>query len=267
MSTDDSPRTIDTTVAHPARRYDYWLGGKDNFAPDRTSGDAIEKVYPHIRTAAVQNRQFLRRVVQYLAKEAGIRQFLDIGTGLPTADNTHEVAQAINPVARIVYVDNDPLVLVHARALLTSHPDGRTAYIDADLRDTAAILGSSEVADNLDLSEPVSISLIAVLQFIIDEAQAHAIVDALLAPFPAGSTLAISTVTAHNEQAVAGAAAYRARGIDAKARTDAEVTDLFRGLDLVDPGVVLVNRWRPEAQDAEVEDFHVQMSGGVGVKR
>jgi hypothetical protein len=178
----------------------------------------------------------------------------------------HEVVQGVDPAARIVYVDNDPIVLVHARALLTSSPEGSTAYIDADLRDTGAILGSPEVAATLDRSEPVSISLIAVLQFVADETEAQRIVDALLDPFPAGSTLAISTVTAHNEQAVAGAAAYSARGIPAKARTDAEVTDLFRGLKLIDPGVVLVNRWRPEAEDAAVEDYHVQMSGGVAIK-
>jgi hypothetical protein len=261
------PVDLNASVPHSARIYDYLLGGKDNFEADRRAAATIVEASPSLPISMRANRRFMARVAHYLAAERGIRQFLDVGTGLPTSPNLHEVVQQVHPASRIVYVDNDPIVLVHARALLTSSAPGRTAYIDADLRDTDAILGSSEVADNLDLSEPVSISLIAVLQFIIDEAEAHAILDALLAPFPAGSTLAISTVTAHNDQAVAGAAAYRARGIAAKARTDAEVTGLFRGLDLVDPGVVLVNRWRPDAQDAEVEDFHVQMSGGVGVKR
>jgi len=163
-------------------------------------------------------------------------------------------------------VDNDPIVLVHARALLTSTPQGATAYLDADLRDVDKILASPEVKNSLDVTRPVSISLIAVLQFIPDEDEAHRILDGLLEPFPAGSTLAISTVTAHNPQAVAAAAAYRARGITAIERTDDEVTALFRGLDLLDPGVVLVNKWRPDAEAATIEDTHVQMSGGVAVK-
>jgi hypothetical protein len=211
------------------------------------------------------NRRYMARAAHYLAAERGIRQFLDIGTGLPTSPNLHEVVQAVDPTSRIVYVDNDPIVLTHARALLTSAPQGSTAYLDADLRDVKGILASSEAA-TLDYTRPVSISLIAVLQFITDEDEAHKIIDALLAPFPAGSTLAISTVTAHNEQAVAGAKAYAARGIPAKARTDDEVASLFRGLELLDPGVVLVNRWRPESEDAAVDDNHVQMSGAVGVK-
>jgi hypothetical protein len=165
-----------------------------------------------------------------------------------------------------VYVDNDPIVLVHARALLTSDPQGATAYLDADLRDVETILTSPEVKQNIDVTQPVSISLIAVLQFITDVEEAHAIIDGLLAPFPAGSSLAISTVTAHNPQAVAAAATYRARGIAAKERTDDEVRALFRGLELVEPGVVLVNRWRPDAEAEAIEDSHVQMSGGVAVK-
>jgi hypothetical protein len=261
------PVDLNVSVPHSARIYDYLLGGKDNFEADRAAAATIVEASPSLPISMRANRRFMARVAHYLAAERGIRQFLDIGTGLPTSPNLHEVVQDVDPKTRIVYVDNDPIVLVHARALLTSSAEGRTAYLDADLRDTAGILDSSEVATELDPGEPVSISLIAVMQFVSDEAEAHRIVDALLAPFPAGSTLAISTVTAHNEQAVAGAAAYRARGIDAKARTDAEVTDLFRGLDLIDPGVVLVNRWRPEEQDAEVEDYHVQMSGGVAVKR
>jgi hypothetical protein len=261
------PVDLNTSVPHSARIYDYLLGGKDNFEADRAAAASIVEASPSLPISMRANRRYMVRVAHHLAAERGIRQFLDIGTGLPTSPNLHEVVQEVDPKSRIVYVDNDPIVLVHARALLTSSAEGETAYIDADLRDTAGILGSPEVAAHLDPAEPVSISLIAVLQFVSDEAEAHRIVDALLAPFPAGSTLAISTVTAHNEQAVAGAAAYRARGIDAIARTDAEVTDLFRGLDLLDPGVVLVNRWRPEPEDAEIEDYHVQMSGGVGVKR
>ncbi|GAA0547871.1 SAM-dependent methyltransferase [Paractinoplanes ferrugineus] len=257
------PADLNTAVPHSARIYDYLLGGKDNFEADRRAAAAIVESSPSLPISMRANRQYMARVAHYLAADRGIRQFLDIGTGLPTSPNLHEVVQKVDPAARIVYVDNDPIVLVHARALLTSAPEGSTSYIDADLREVPAILSSPEVTQNIDPARPVSISLIAVLQFIPDEDEAHRIIDGLLAPFPAGSTLAISTVTAHNPQAVAAAAAYRARGIPAKERTDAEVTRLFRGLDLIDPGVVLVNRWRP---DTEVDDEHVQMSGGVAVK-
>jgi hypothetical protein len=260
------PADLNTAVPHSARIYDYLLGGKDNFEADRAAAAEIVKASPSLPVSMRANRRYMARVAHHLAAERGIRQFLDIGTGLPTSPNLHEVVQGVDPTARIVYVDNDPIVLTHARALLTSDPAGSTAYLDADLRDVKGILGSSEAA-TLDRGRPVSISLIAVLQFVTDEQEAHEIIDALLAPFPAGSTLAISTVTAHNEQAVAGAKTYTARGIPAKARTDAEVTGLFRGLELLDPGVVLVNRWRPAPEDADVEDHHVQMSGAVGVKR
>jgi hypothetical protein len=257
---------LNTSVPHSARIYDYLLGGKDNFEADRQAAAAIVESSPSLPISMRANRQYMARVAHFLAAERGIRQFLDIGTGLPTSPNLHEVVQNVDPAAKIVYVDNDPIVLVHARALLTSAPEGATAYLDADLRDVGTILQSPEVKQNLDFSRPVSISLIAVLQFISDEDEAHRVVESLLDPFPAGSTLSISTVTAHNPQAVAGAAAYRARGISAKERTDDEVTALFRGLDLLDPGVVLVNRWRPDAVAAEIEDTHVQMSGAVGVK-
>jgi O-methyltransferase involved in polyketide biosynthesis len=258
---------LNTSVPHSARIYDHLLGGKDNFEADRSAAADIVKASPSLPISMRANRRYMARVARYLAEERGIRQFLDIGTGLPTSPNLHEVVQGVDPRARIVYVDNDPIVLVHARALLTSTPEGSTAYVDADLRDTDTILNSPEVRTGIDPSQPVAISLIAVVQFITDENELHKIIDALLDPFPAGSALAISTVTAHNEQAVAGAAAYRARGIEAVARTDDEVTALFRGLELVDPGVTLVSRWRPGPEDEEVDDFHVQMSGGVAVKQ
>jgi len=260
------PVDLNTSVPHSARIYDYLLGGKDNFEADRTAAAAIVEAAPSLPISMRANRQFMARVAHHLAAERGIRQFLDIGTGLPTSPNLHEVVQKEDPTSKIVYVDNDPIVLVHARALLTSTPQGATAYLDADLRDVDKILASPEVKNSLDVTRPVSISLIAVLQFIPDEGEAHRILDGLLEPFPAGSTLAISTVTAHNPQAVAAAAAYRARGITAIERTDDEVTALFRGLDLLDPGVVLVNKWRPDAEAATIEDTHVQMSGGVAVK-
>ncbi|MET0426179.1 MAG: SAM-dependent methyltransferase [Actinoplanes sp.] len=255
---------LNTTVPHSARIYDYLLGGKDNFEADRSAAAAIVDASPSLPISMRANRRYMARTARFAA-ERGVRQFLDIGTGLPTAPNLHQVVQEVDPTANVVYVDNDPIVLVHARALLTSSPEGSTAYIDADLRDVEKILDSPEVTA-LDRTRPVAISLIAVIQFITDEDEAHRIIDGLLAPFPAGSTLAISTVTAHNEQAVAAAATYRARGIDAKARTDAEVTGLFRGLDLVEPGVTLVHKWHPEIEDETVEDHHVQMSGAFGVK-
>jgi hypothetical protein len=154
---DRRSEAFDVNVAHETRRYDYWLGGKDNFAADRASGDLLAAAFPPVRIAAVENRRFGRRVTRYLAADCGISQFLDIGTGIPISSNTHEVAQGANPAARVVYVDNDPFVLVHARALLTSAPEGRTAYIEADLRDPARILNAPEVLDTLDLIRTLKI--------------------------------------------------------------------------------------------------------------
>jgi hypothetical protein len=261
-----SPVELNTSVPHSARIYDYLLGGKDNFEADRAAAEAIVQASPSLPVSMRANRQYMARVAHYLAAERGIRQFLDIGTGLPTSPNLHEVVQRVAPESRVVYVDNDPIVLVHARALLTTSAEGATAYIDADLRDVAGILGADQVTRTLDTDRPVAVSLIAILQFITDEDDARRIIAELMAPLPAGSTLAVSTVTAHNPQAVRGAEAYRARGIAAKARTDDEVRDLFRGMDLLEPGVTLVHRWRPDAGSAAVDDAHVQMSGGVAVK-
>jgi O-methyltransferase involved in polyketide biosynthesis len=261
------PVELNASVPHSARIYDYLLGGKDNFEADRAAAAAIVEASPSLPISMRANRQYMVRVARHLAQERGIRQFLDIGTGLPTSPNLHEVVQLADPAARVVYVDNDPLVLVHARALLTSRPEGRTAYLDADLRNVPSILAATELTDTLDLTRPVAVSLIAIMQFITDEDEAHRIIAELMAPLPPGSALAISTVTAHNPQAVAGAAAYRARGIPAKARTDAEVGALMHGLDVVEPGVVLVNRWRPDPAEPPVDDTHVQMSGAVALKR
>ncbi|WP_033344218.1 SAM-dependent methyltransferase [Catenuloplanes japonicus] len=262
------PLELNTTVAHSARIYDFLLGGKDNFEADRKAAEAIMESSPSLPISMRANRDYMVRAARHLAQDHGIRQFLDIGTGLPTSPNLHEVVQQVAPESRVVYVDNDPLVLAHARALLTSHADGATAYIDADLRDVPAILESTQLLDTLDLSKPVAISLIAVLQFVTDEAEAHAIIDELLAAVPSGSALAISTVTANSAQAVGAAAGYKARGIPAKPRTDDEVRGLFRTLELEDPGVVLVHHWRPEpGTDPSANDVHVQMSGGVAIKR
>ncbi|WP_306207207.1 SAM-dependent methyltransferase [Actinoplanes sp. RD1] len=250
---------IDTTVAHPARRYDYWLGGKDNFAADRESGDAIAARFPGIRTAVVENRAFLRRAVTHLAREAGIRQFLDVGTGLPTASNTHEVAQAVAPESRVVYVDNDPLVLVHARALLTGAPEGMTAYIDADLRDPERIL--AEAARTLDPERPVALMLLAILHFLTDEDDPYAIVRTLTAALPPGSHVVISHATADWLPPAAVAEISSGRHGAGRLRSRAEVTRFFTGLDLLDPGVVPLADWHGEP--AHPPAAEVSMYAGV----
>ncbi|MFI5892461.1 SAM-dependent methyltransferase [Actinoplanes sp. NPDC051513] len=260
---------LNTDVPHSARIYDYLLGGKDHFAADRNAAAAITADWPHLAISMRANRNYMARQARFIAAELGIRQFLDIGAGLPTAPNLHEVVQQVEPSSRVMYVDNDPIVLVHARALLTSAPEGQTTYLDANLRDPAAILESSEFRGTFDLSQPVALSLIAILQFIVDDDMAHRIVDTLMAPLPPGSVLAMSTVTADSapDEVNRGVAAYVAKGIEEKARDLAECQELFRGLDLIDPGVVLVNHWRPDDAARAVPDEHVHMYGGVAVKR
>ena len=241
------PRGIDTSVPHPARRYDYWLGGKDNFPADRESAEAIAAVFPTIRLAALENRRFLRRVVRYLVAEAGIRQFLDIGTGIPTADNTHEVAQGIAPESRIVYVDNDPVVLVHARALLTSSHVGRTAYLDADIREPERILNHPDLRDTLDLSQPVGLMIVALLHFLLDEDEPYGIVEQLVGALPPGSYLAASHVTADLMTAEDRDTVFAASGrVRMAPRSRAEFARFFTGLELVPPGIVSVSDWQAD---------------------
>jgi len=242
----ESIASLDTSVAHPARRYDSWLGGKDNFAADRESGDAIAAAFPHIRTAVRENRAFLRRAVTHLAREAGVRQFLDVGTGLPTANNTHEVAQAIAPESRIVYVDNDPLVLVHARALLTSSAEGATAYVDADLRQPQRILQDEAVRRTLDFSRPMALMLVAILHFVREEDDPYAMVDRLIDVLPAGSYLVLSHATADfwTPEAVADITAGRYGPF--WPRTRAQVERFLDRLEPVAPGVVSIAEWRAE---------------------
>jgi hypothetical protein len=240
---------IDTTVPHPARRYNYWLGGKDNFAADRASGDELEALFPKVRSSALANRALLQRATRFLAGEAGIRQFLDIGTGLPTADNTHEVAQRIAPQSRVVYVDNDPLVMVHARALLTSSQEGRTAYIEADLNDPRQILDDPVLRRTLDLTQPIALMLIAVLHFIPGHGNAKPIVDRLLAALPSGSYLVATHATSDfgtPEQAALYQQMMDEGRTDVWTRPQAEFAALFDGLELVEPGVVPASEWRPE---------------------
>ncbi len=249
---DDSsaaPRGIDPSQPHPARRYNYWLGGKDNFAADRASGDELERHFPKVRLGALANRALLRRATRFLTEEAGIRQFLDIGTGLPTADNTHQVAQRIAPDSRVVYVDNDPLVMVHARALLNSSPEGRTSYIEADLNDPEAILAHPVLADTLDLKQPVGLMLIAVLHFIHGTGAAQPIVRMLLDALPSGSYLVATHATSDfgsPEQQALYEELVRTGRSDVWTRPFDEVSALFDGLELVEPGVVPASEWRPE---------------------
>jgi hypothetical protein len=242
----EAPAAIDTTVAHQARIYDYWLGGKDNFGADRLAAEQAIAAYPPILRAVRAQRAFLSRAVRYLAEEAGIRQFLDIGTGIPTANNTHEAAQAAAPDARIVYIDNDPMVLAHARALLTSTPQGATAYLDADLRDPDKILAGA--AGLLDFRQPVAVLLIGILQLIPDSDNPHAIVARLTGAVPPGSWLAVYHPASDiDEQRVAEAV----RRVNARSagtttlRAHAEIARFFDGLNLLEPGLVQVHRWQP----------------------
>jgi hypothetical protein len=229
------------------------LGGKDNFPADHALAEAILEAVPSMRAMARANRAFLGRAVRYLAAEAGMRQFLDIGTGIPTAGNTHEVAQAVAADARVVYVDNDPIVLAHARALMTSHVAGETAFIFADLRQPETILGDPTLTATLDLSRPVAVMLVAILMFLRDAEDPYGIVSRLLAALPSGSHLAITHPTADfDAQAMAGAvAASKRSGIALVPRGRAEVEAFFKGLDLVEPGVVPVEAWRPHAESPE----------------
>jgi len=241
----DPPAELDASRAHPARIYDYWLGGKDNFAADREAAEATIAVFPGIVASVRAQREFLGRAVRYLAGEAGIGQFLDIGTGLPAADNTHEVAQAVAPASRVVYVDNDPLVLAYARALLASGPHGATDYLDADLRDPGGIL--ARAAATLDFSRPVAVMLIGILHLLAGQDQPHAIVGRLMAAMPPGSALVIlhpaSDVGSDLGQMTVE---YNKRSATpATLRSHAEVARFFVGLDLLPPGLVHLGRWQP----------------------
>jgi hypothetical protein len=244
------PASFDTGIAHPARIYNYWLGGKDNYEVDRVAARHAIEADPAIVPGVRANRAFLRRAVEYLAREAGIRQFLDIGTGLPTADNTHEVAQSIAPESRIVYVDSDPIVLAHARALLTSTAEGATAYIDADARNTGQIL--AEAGRTLDFSQPVAVMALMILQYIPEAPQQ--VVSGLMSEMPSGSYFTMSTVTRDiaGDRVTEGAQRLNARMGPASitVRTRAEITAFFDGLDLVDPGLVPLPEWRALANPA-----------------
>jgi hypothetical protein len=256
---------IDTSVAHSARVHDYWLGGKDNFAADRAAGDAVIAAYPGIVMSVRANRAFLARAVRFLAAEAGIDQFLDIGTGIPAANNTHEVAQSAAPGSHVVYVDYDPVVLLHARALLTSSEPGTVAYIDADLRDPQTIL--REAARTLDLSRPVAVMLIAIMHLIVDKDDPYRLVRTLMAAVPPGSYLALSQVASdiEAEQMAEAARRYNRLARETQRHRDhTEVARFFEGLELVEPGLVPVQQWRPGSEiEAKAKSA---MWGGVARK-
>jgi hypothetical protein len=256
------PTTIDTSTAHEARFYDYWLGGVDNYPADRRLGDEIAAHIPGIRSMARANRAFLGRAVRYAVANLGITQFLDIGTGLPTARNTHQVAQEVNPAARIVYVDKDPLVLAHARALMKGVPEGRTAFIHADLCEPESILRDPQLTGTLDMNRPIGIMLIAVLMYFHDSEGIHEIVGQLLDAVPAGSSLAISHATAdfNPKSAERAAEAAQRGGITMITRDRAETEKFFAGTHLLAPGVTTLEEWHPEL--AEVPLFDVEPHTG-----
>ena len=258
------PALFDTGVAHPARVYNYWLGGKDNYAADREAAERAIAANPNILPGVRANRAFLRRAVQYLAAEAGIRQFLDIGTGLPTAENTHEVAQSIAPESRIVYVDNDPIVLAHARALLTSTPEGATAYVQADAQDTGTIL--AEAAKILDFSQPVAVMFLMILQYIPDGDQPQQIVATLMDAVPPGSYLAQSDTAGDidTDRVATATSRLNARMGPAQLhrRTREQMAGYYRGLDMVEPGLVPLPEWRALANPAHL----IPCYAGIGRK-
>jgi hypothetical protein len=262
--TDEAPG-LDTTVPHSARIWNYWLGGRDNYEVDRVAGDRLAETSPDMVRVARASRAFTARSVDYLARTAGVRQFLDIGAGLPAAENTHETVQRIDPTARVLYVDNDPLVIAHARALLVSGPEGSAGYLRADLRDPAPIL--DQAARTLDLYRPVGLILSNVLGHVGDYRQARSIVRWLLAGLPPGSHLSLNDGTgvvrpesraAVRQYAATGAAPYHLR-------TPRQIAGYFEGLELVPPGVVSCPRWNPEPPDCE-PPTELDVFGGVGRK-
>jgi S-adenosyl methyltransferase len=262
------PEEIDTSTPHSPRVWNYWLGGKDNFATDREVGDHVRETTPQIVDLARSSRAFLVRAVKHLAGECGVRQFLDIGTGLPTANNTHQVAQQVNPAARIVYVDNDPIVLAHARALLISTPEGKTRYLDADLRDPDAVLAAARNVGILDFDEPIALMLMNIVGHIEDWEQARGIVATLVDALPTGSYLVESdgTNVIDPDSMNEAARIYNATANPKYyLRSPEQITELFTGLQLLEPGVVSCLRWRPELGEVG-RVYDVDQFGGVGRK-
>jgi len=261
-----APATIDTSVAHPARMYDYYLGGKDNYQVDRDAAEEVLAVLPEGRDMARANRAFLGRAVRYLARH-GVRQFLDIGTGIPGPDNTNDVAHALQPEARVVYVDNDPIVLTHASALLARHDPKYTTVIRADLRDPDSIIKHPGAREVLDFSQPIGVLLVAVLHFIKHAERPHEIVQQLKQVMVPGSYLVVSHGTGDFdvERSNAAVAGYNQASAPFVLRSRQEITRFFDGLELIEPGVVQIPWWQP---DGEVSDDSEQiwLYGGIGYK-
>ncbi|HEV2377195.1 MAG TPA: SAM-dependent methyltransferase [Streptosporangiaceae bacterium] len=263
--------SIDSTKPNAARIYDFLLGGKDHFAVDRETASQLIRAWPATTTTARENRAFLGRAVRYLVAEAGVRQFLDIGTGLPSANNVHEVAQQVAPECRVVYVDNDPVVMAHARALLTSSPEGRTAYIQADLRDPARILQDPATRAVLDLGQPVALMLLAIVHFITDEEKPCQLVSTLMDALPPGSYLALSHVTGDfywkeaTEAEIMGT--WHQSGVTMCPRTAERISAIaLDGLEPVSPGLVSVSEWRPDSADPPPPPAEVNLYGAVARK-
>ncbi len=262
------PPPLRTDIAHSARIYDYFIGGKDNFPVDREAAEQVLTLRPSLALAAQANRRFMCRAVDHVAAQ-GVRQFLDLGTGIPTSPNTHEVAQAALPDARVVYVDNDPMVLAHARALLVSAPQGRTAYIDADIREPESVLQDPALRQVLDLDQPICLMLVAVLHFVADSEDPYGLVAKLLGACPSGSRLILTHGTEDfaDEAGAQALEAYRASGVNLHLRTHDEVLRFFDGLELDDPGLQLVNRWRPDTDvDRRARPEDITWYGAVARK-
>ncbi|MET7682515.1 SAM-dependent methyltransferase [Streptomyces sp. NPDC005423] len=274
MTNAHTARDIDTSRPHSARMYDYYLGGKDHFEVDTLAAESVAKAYPGIFVCARENRAFMHRATRVLAQEHGIRQWLDIGTGIPTEPNLHQVAQSVVPEARVVYADNDPLVLKYAERLMRSTPQGRTAYIEADANDPDSLLNAPELAEVLDLGRPVALSLNALLHFITDAQDPYGLVSRLLAVLPSGSALALSHCTPDFDPRTweKVTAIYTNAGTPVQFRSKKDVARFFDGLQLLDPGVSVGHRWRPGAPAGDAStaqpptDAEVSLWTGVGIK-
>jgi hypothetical protein len=261
-----APAEIDTSKPHPARMYDYYLGGKDNYVVDRDAAAAVLRAVPEVRDMARENRAFLQRAVRYLVGEAGIRQIIDIGTGIPTVGNVHEVAEEVTPGVRVAYVDNDPIVHVHAHALLAG--EGNTSIVLADLREPEAILAHPKVQELIDFEQPIALLLVAILHFVPDEQEPGRIIATLRDALPLGSYLALSHGTAdfHDDAPVSEATAvYDRATAPLVLRSHAQISGFFKGFDVVDPGVVQVPLWRPDGKPLRPRDLaKIGIYGGVG---
>ncbi|WP_036567502.1 SAM-dependent methyltransferase [Nocardia sp. BMG51109] len=269
MTSSDPSPTVDVTMPSTARMYDAYLGGKDNYDVDRAAVEQVKKAFPSVEIMARTNRDFMHRATRYLVREAGVRQFLDIGTGIPTEPNLHQVAQQIAPESRVVYVDNDPLVLTYARALMTGTFEGRTTYVHADAVDPGAILATRALHETLDSSRPVALSLIALLHFVPDDRDAYGAVATLMDAFAPGSYLVISHATGDldPEGTARAEAVYRDRGLRTRVRTHDEIAKFFTGMTLVDPGIVVPHRWRPTGIELPASfDAKVSFYAAVGAK-